>query len=297
MDQQHAADLWRPGQQDRKLGQAHRFIRAGIDNAPGARHRRGAARAKRIGHGACHDQAGFGRQRGQREAVAQHGVCGHLGGTDSIGDDRQALAAPPRTKHRAGTGEGFSRAQQIGEAFDAQHATTAQHRLECSVRQPLGIAQPGAGPDRYHRAQPGGGTGGGNKAPRVADVADIEQDRPGIGVARQPVEHQAKADIRIAANPGDGGKANTVRLRPVQHHPAQRRRLRHQRQAARARQQMGARHIKPQLRHRHAERARTEGADAGRPRRLANPVGHAHHDGRAGAQLRQRPKHRRDGTG
>ena len=142
------------------------------------------------------------------------------------------------------------------------------------------------------RAQPGGGAGGGDEAAGVAQVADVQQHRAGIGIAGEPIQHQAEAHIGIPANAGDGGEAHAVRRRPIQHHAAQGGGLGDQGEPTRRRGDMGAGEVQLPFRHHHAERAGAEGADAGGARRFPHPIGHAGHRHAARTERGQGLEHR-----
>ena len=255
-------------------------------------HHQDAADAGRCGSRSCQRRQTRGIVRlhvddvaRQLQSVAQHRVRRHPSGADRVGDDAQRLAA-----HRPGAGEDFGRRQQVLEAGDAQHARPAQRRLEGALRGAARVGEHAARPNRHHRAQPRRGAGGGEEGAPVPQLPDVEQDRAGAGIARQPVQHQAEADIRAAADADDVAEADAVRLRPVQHRAAQRRRLRHQADPAGRRRQMRPRGIQPDAGHRDAERFRSQHADAGTARRVGQTVRAAHHhggEGPLGGQRRQ----------
>ena len=210
-------------------------------------------------------------QIGERQPVQQRRVGGEPAGADAVGDDRQRLAA-----RRTGAGQGFRGGQQILEAADAEHAGAAQGGLEGQ----FGLAgavvqQAAAGADGHHRAKPGGGAGGGQEGAAVLQPADVEQDGAGVGVAGEPVEHEAEADIRVAADADDMAEADAVRPGPVDHRAAQGGRLRHQPEAAGRRRDMRAAGVQADAGDGEAEGARAEHAHAGAPGGVGQALGRA----------------------
>ncbi len=143
-------------------------------------------------------------------------------------------------------------------------------------------------------AQPGRGAGGGQEGPAVAHAADIQQDRPDAGLARQEVQHLREADSGIAADADDLAESDPVRLRPVQHRPAQRCGLRHQRHPPWLRRQVRQRGVQLQRRAGNAERPGAQHADAGRGRGLGNVRHQAERDGREHVPRRQPGQQRAD---
>ena len=172
------------------------------------------------------------------------------------------------------------------------HSTPARRSAASKARSaaPLGSASRAARPDRHHRPQPRRGAGGGQEGAAVPQLPDIEQDRAGAGIARQPVQHQAEADIRAAADADDVAEADAVRLRPVQHRAAQRRRLRDQPDPAGGRRQMRARGIQPDGGHGDAERARPQHTDSAAKLGSVRPSASQTNHGRECAFGRQRPQ-------
>jgi hypothetical protein len=213
-----------------------------------------------------------GRQPRQTQPVAQRRIGCHPAGTDCVGDDRQGIPAS-----QTGAGERFRRRQQILEAGDAKHASASQRRLERSFGPAARVGEQGAGADRHHRTQEGRGAGSGEEGPAVLQVPDVEQDRAGAGIARQPVKHQAETDIGIAADADDVAEPDTVWLGPVQDGAAQGGGLRHQPQPSGRRWQMRARGVQPDSRYDDAERTWPQHAHAAPAHRIRKAFGHADH--------------------
>ena len=215
MHHQHAADFAGAGQQRGRLGQLDRVVGAHIDDVVGRRGHADAGRragGKGAGQEGADDLACFLRQGGQAQPVAQGGVGAELRRADGIGDDGERFAAG-----RPGAGEGFRRGQKVFQARHDQGAAAPQGGDQGGVGAAGGIEQQAAGADGNHRAQPGGGAGGREEDAAVLDPADVEQDGAGARIARQPVEHDAEADIGVGAEADDVAETNPVRLGPVQH--------------------------------------------------------------------------------
>ena len=199
-------------------------------------------------------------------------------------------SASPRSG--LGAGQGFGGGQQVLEAVDAEHAGAAQRGLERQVGRAVVVQQ--AQPARI--ATTGRSRAAARAADRnsavVLDAADVQQDGAGAGVARQPVERHAEADIGVGADADDVAEADAVRLRPVDHRAAQRGGLRDQRQAPGRRRDMGPGGVQVQPRDGDAEGMRAEHADAGAGRVVGQVVGRPGHDGGEAVGLGQ-GRHRR----
>ena len=221
-------------------------------------------------------------------AIAKHRIRRHLSGADGIRDDGQPVA--PR---RAGAGEGFGRGQQVFQPRHRQHTGAAQGGLECGIGCAGRVGEMTTGTHRHHRAQARGGAGSGEEHAAVTDMADIEQDGAGAGIAGQPVEHRGEAEIGVAAHPHDMAEADAVGLRPVQHRAAEGGGLGDQRHLAGPGQQMRARGVQADAGHRDAERARPHRPHAARRCCRRDPLGHADHHTCISTARRQRREYLR----
>jgi len=204
---------------------------------------------------------------------------------DGIGDDGDSLVA-----RRAGAGQGLGGGQQVRQAPHPDHPGAAEGGVEHRVLPAGRVPQPAAGVDRDHGAQPRRGAGRRHEAPAVLDAADVEQDRAGAGVAGQPVEHQAEADVGAAADADHVAEADAVRLRPVQHRPAQRRGLRNQRHPAGLRLEVRAGRVEAERRDDDPEGGRPEHPHPGRPPGVPQAGRRGQANGGKGAARRERPQ-------
>ena len=156
----------------------------------------------------------------QMQPLAQHAVRRQPARADGVADDRQRIAA-----NRLGAGQGLGRRQQVLQPLDAQHAGPAQRGLKRQIGRAVLIQQPQPRTDRHHRAQPGGSARGRQEQPMVLDPANIQQDRAGMRIPRQPVQRHAEADVGVGAQSHDMTKSHPIRPRPIHHRSAERRGL------------------------------------------------------------------------
>ena len=178
----------------------------------------------------------------QIKAGTQHGIARQPPGADGGADDRQVVAANGRARDSVSAA-----ASRSSSRFT--HSTPARRNAASNARSAaaVGVHHPQAGADRHHRPQLGGGACGGQEQPMVLDPADVQQDRAGVRVARQPVQHHAVADVVVVADADDMAEANSVRLRPVDHRAADGGGLRHQRKPPGRRLDVRARGIEAEL--------------------------------------------------
>ena len=97
---------------------------------------------------------------------------------------------------------------------------------------------------------------------RVADRLDVEQDAVGARVADERVEQLAEADVVGTAQRHDRREADSERRREVQHRGAHGARLRDQRETPGVRDRGPHRRVETDVGADHAERVRSEQADA-----------------------------------
>ena len=208
------------------------------------------------------------------QPLAQRAVSGQATRTNRIADDRQGIAPSG-----FGARQGLGRRKQVFQAFDAKHTRPAECRLERQIGAAVIVQQPQTGPDRHHRAKPRGGSGRGQEQAMVLDAADVQQDRAGIGVARKPVERRPETDVRVGAEAHNVTETHPVRTGPVDYRPAQRRRLRDQRQLPGWRRDMGQCRVQVKTRNGDAERMGAEDADPSTGNVAAQVVRRAQNDG------------------
>ena len=104
----------------------------------------------------------------------------------------ETMASASRA-HRPGARQSPRGGQQVLQpVMHSTPAAAAPPRARSSAS-PVGFRRPAAaGADRHHRPQPRCSAGGGQEQPPVLELADVQQDRAGAGIARQPVQHHAE---------------------------------------------------------------------------------------------------------
>ncbi len=203
VDHQDAADFRRAGEQGGEIGEF---------GARDIEHGDGAGGVRRLGQAEAEHAAGFIGKGGEGEAGGKGGIGGEASDADAVAEDRERAALGG-----AGADEGFGGGEERIEPGGEQDAGARQSGFVGAQAQRARVGEARTGGKCYDRAQAGGGAGGGEKQAGVAQLGDVEQDQAGAGIAREIIEQAAKADIGIAADADDMGKADAIGLGPIDH--------------------------------------------------------------------------------
>ena len=210
------------------------FVRTGI-----AEHVERIAVRPRGGEDLVEFLDGLRVRLGQVDMQVLDAVGGQDTGTAAIGDDGETLAGSAgRGRQDLGGGE------ELAEGLDAHGAGPFERGVEHTVRTDQGTGMgrgrlgPGgvsAGLQHDDRLGEGRDLEGRDELAGIADALDIKENRPGLGVVGQKVEHVAEIDVGRVAEREHRGKTEIVRRGPVGDGRTQGARLRDERQAARGR--------------------------------------------------------------
>ncbi len=233
----------------------------------------------RPGFGQDRVELGFGRGSKLGDGAAEIDEAVHRDDADTaaIGQDRQPIAAKGlEIRERLGRGE------QFVEIDNAQEAGAAKGGVIDRVRagERAGVRGGGAGSGgmpaglhHHHRLDARRRAGGGEKALRVDDRLDIEQDRAGPAVERKMVEQVVEIDVGHIAERDDAGKADVAPVGPVDHRRDHGAGLGDEGEIAGQGRRRGEARIELHLRGEHAEAIRADQPHAARPRGLKRAFG------------------------
>ncbi|KFB69357.1 MAG: hypothetical protein CAPSK01_001103 [Candidatus Accumulibacter vicinus] len=267
---------------------------------------------QRIGESRACLQQFFETLEGGRRQLAElaAGTCQPVAGNPpqamTVGQDGQTLAAQAaHPRHRLDGGE------QVPERIDAHPACTTQSRFvdlistERSV--PLRSALHRAAADGHYRLAACGGTRRRHELPPGRHLIELHQDRLGIGVCRQPVEHVGKVDIEAGAEVEHRREADSLAVGAIEHSRRHGGRLRDQGNLPRLDRDGGGTGVEPVGRHHETAAARSENAHQVRlggfenrlARRRNRPIAHLvphpraddHRAGAARAELSDDRRH------
>ena len=207
-----------------------------------------------------------GRQLCQRDIEFLGLVKCHHRRAATVADDGQTIAARlSRRRQRTCGGE------HVADGAYAQHAGTAQGGIEGVIAVDTGAAvrfgnasrgRPLPGLDGNHRLDTGGGTNGAEKAARIAQPFEVEQDAFGLRVAGEVVENFRQFDVAGFAGGEYRREAELLVVVPVEDVGADRRRLGDQCQVAGGRCLGDRRQVQPGMRQDVAERVGSVETDA-----------------------------------
>ena len=119
-----------------------------------------------------------------------------------------------------------------------------------------------------HRLAARGGARRRHEFAPVRDPLGIKQDRAGVRVGGEIVEHVAEIDIGHVAERDDMREADAARRRPIEHRGDHRARLADERDVAGRRREMREARVEPEPRHDDADAIRTDDAQQMRARRV-----------------------------
>jgi len=161
------------------------------------------------------------RELGESAAFVRERVACENAEAAAVGQDGEPVAAD-----RAQRREALDSVEQLFEAEDAQHAGAPEGRVIDRIRagERAGVGGDRSGAHRKaaglhddHRLAAGGDSRRRHEFSRRGDRFDIKQDRAGILVGRQEIEHVADIDVRHLAERHEIGKADLPGTRPVDH--------------------------------------------------------------------------------
>ena len=199
---------------------------------------------------------------GQPPAGRLEGIDGEHPGAAAIGQHDQPIARLlSRERQRLGGIE------QLGHGADAQHAGAAEgggvDRIGAGQHAGMRGGRPRsrhgmARLQHQHRFAPRRGARCRHEFAPVGDPLGIKQDRAGIRVGGEVVEHVAEIDIGHVAERDDMREADAARRRPVEHRGHHRARLADEGNVARRRREMREAGVEPDPRDHDADAVRTD---------------------------------------
>ena len=165
--------------------------------------------------------ADVGRDRRRGSSEFDQPVDGEHADAAAIGEDRE-----PLSRRRVEPPQGLGAVEQFAEIADPQNAGATERGVVDRIRtgERAGVGRGGfralrhaAGFHHHDRLDPRGGAACGHEFARVLDRLDIEQDRPGLAVARVVIEQIGDIDIELIADRQYPGEANPALRGPVHH--------------------------------------------------------------------------------
>ena len=217
----------------------------------------GLARGQVAGQGLIQVTDRLRRKLGEPAAEINQSVGRQHPGAAAVGQDREPVAARSLCH-----GERLHRIEQLLQPEHAQHTGAPEGGVvdRISAGQRSGVRSRGARAlgmptclDHDHRLHTRCGPARRHELARAGNHLDVQQDRPGLGIAGEVVQHVAEVDIGHVAKRDQVREADAARRRPVDRGGHYRARLSNQGEVPRQRIDRRKAGVQADTRHHDAE--------------------------------------------